>query len=286
MIPRSPSYFVCTVEAMPLDRSVDFLAIDEVQLAADRERGHVFTDRVAARARPRARRCSSARRPMRPLLRLLVPQAAVPDRARACRRCATATPSRSHRLPRRSAVVGVLAGRRLRGGGAAAPRERRRRARVRRPVAAHPQRAGRRCTRRARWTTWSPPTRSAWASTSTSSTWPSPASSSSTAWVRAALRPAEVAQIAGRAGRHVQDGTFGATAELGPFQRDLVDAVENHRFDPLTRGLLAQRRTSTSPSPRRCSASLERRAAAARARAHAPRGRPSRAGGARRATRR
>ena len=44
--PPSPRYYVCTVEAMPLDLEVDFLAIDEIQLAADGERGHVFTDRL------------------------------------------------------------------------------------------------------------------------------------------------------------------------------------------------------------------------------------------------
>src|SRR5439155_17375569 len=46
IVPSSPRYFICTVEAMPLDRKVDFLAVDEIQLAADRERGHVFTDRL------------------------------------------------------------------------------------------------------------------------------------------------------------------------------------------------------------------------------------------------
>ena len=45
-IPRAPRYWVCTVEAMPLDLPVAFLAVDEVQLAAHRERGHVFTDRI------------------------------------------------------------------------------------------------------------------------------------------------------------------------------------------------------------------------------------------------
>ena len=49
-----------------------------------------------------------------------------------------------------------------------------------------------------------------------------------------ALTPAEVGQIAGRAGRHVRDGQFAATAELGPLDRRLVDAVESHRFAPLT----------------------------------------------------
>ena len=46
IVPPTPRYFVCTVEAMPLDRPVEFLAVDEIQLCADPERGHVFTDRL------------------------------------------------------------------------------------------------------------------------------------------------------------------------------------------------------------------------------------------------
>ncbi len=46
IVPPRPRWFVCTVESMPLDLEVDFLAIDEIQLCADRERGHVFTDRL------------------------------------------------------------------------------------------------------------------------------------------------------------------------------------------------------------------------------------------------
>ena len=46
IVPRTARYFICTVESMPMTRQVDFVAIDEVQLAADRERGHVFTDRM------------------------------------------------------------------------------------------------------------------------------------------------------------------------------------------------------------------------------------------------
>ena len=44
--PASPRFYVCTVEAMPLDLEPDFVAIDEIQLAADGERGHIFTDRL------------------------------------------------------------------------------------------------------------------------------------------------------------------------------------------------------------------------------------------------
>ena len=46
ILPSRPRYYVGTVEAMPVHIPVDFLAVDEVQLAADRERGHIFTDRL------------------------------------------------------------------------------------------------------------------------------------------------------------------------------------------------------------------------------------------------
>src|ERR1700756_3985951 len=45
ILPANPRYWVCTVESMPLDRAVECLAVDEIQLAADHERGHIFTDR-------------------------------------------------------------------------------------------------------------------------------------------------------------------------------------------------------------------------------------------------
>src|SRR5882672_10296451 len=47
--PKNPRYWVSTVEAMPRDLDVRFLAVDEVQIAADLERGHVFTDRILNR---------------------------------------------------------------------------------------------------------------------------------------------------------------------------------------------------------------------------------------------
>ena len=46
IIPNSADFFICTVESMPKDKSVDFIAIDEIQMCADKERGHVFTDRL------------------------------------------------------------------------------------------------------------------------------------------------------------------------------------------------------------------------------------------------
>ena len=46
IIPSTANYFICTVESMPKDKEVDFIAIDEIQMCADRERGHIFTERL------------------------------------------------------------------------------------------------------------------------------------------------------------------------------------------------------------------------------------------------
>ena len=46
IIPNSADFFICTVESMPKDKIVDFVAIDEIQMCADKERGHIFTDRL------------------------------------------------------------------------------------------------------------------------------------------------------------------------------------------------------------------------------------------------
>ena len=46
IIPKSPKYYICTVESMPQNMLVDFVAIDEIQMCTDHERGHIFTDRL------------------------------------------------------------------------------------------------------------------------------------------------------------------------------------------------------------------------------------------------
>jgi hypothetical protein len=74
IVPPNPSYFICTVESMPLDRPVDFLAIDEIQLCADPERGHVFTSRLL-HARGIHETMFLGADTIRPLLRILVPEA-------------------------------------------------------------------------------------------------------------------------------------------------------------------------------------------------------------------
>jgi ATP-dependent RNA helicase SUPV3L1/SUV3 len=103
IVPRQASYFICTVEAMPLDLRADFLAVDEVQLAADRERGHVFTDRIL-HARGRQETWLVGAETIRPLLRRLLPDVAFLGRPRLST-LRYAGPKRIDRLPRRSAVV-------------------------------------------------------------------------------------------------------------------------------------------------------------------------------------
>src|SRR5438876_10270611 len=81
ILPPNPSYFVCTVESMPLDRPVDFLAVDEIQLCADPERGHVFTARLL-HARGLMETMFLGADTTKPLMRRLVPRAEYISRPR------------------------------------------------------------------------------------------------------------------------------------------------------------------------------------------------------------
>ena len=81
ILPAKPRYILATVESMPLDHAVDFLAVDEIQLAADRERGHVFTDRLL-HARGTAETMFLGADTIRPLIRRLVPEAVFTGRPR------------------------------------------------------------------------------------------------------------------------------------------------------------------------------------------------------------
>jgi ATP-dependent RNA helicase SUPV3L1/SUV3 len=230
IVPKHPSYYVCTVEAMP-DRRVEFLAVDEIQLAADRERGHVFTDRLL-HARGTVQTMFLGAETIRPLLKELVLDVETMTRPRLST-LRYAEPKKLARLPRRTAVIVfsvadlyVLAERiRHENGGAAlvfgalSPRARNAQVGLYQAgdvdflVATDAIGMGLNLdidhvvfTGLAKFDGQGP----------------------------RHLRPAEVAQIAGRAGRHLKDGTFGATSDLGSFPRPLVEAVEHHRFDPLT----------------------------------------------------
>jgi len=230
IIPAHPSYFVCTVESMPVDRRVGFLAVDEVQLAADPERGHVFTQRLFA-ARGDDETMFLGADTIRPLLRKLVPEAEVISRPRFSTLTYAGT-KKLTRLPRRSAVVAFSAAdvyelaelmRRQRGGcavvmGALSPRTRNAQVAMYQAgevdylVATDAIGMGLNMdvdhvafAKLVKFDGRSP----------------------------RRLTAPEIAQIAGRAGRHMNDGSFGTTTEVGPLEPELVEAIESHRFDPL-----------------------------------------------------
>src|SRR6266853_3686623 len=200
IVPAHPAYFVCTVESMPLDLPVDFLAVDEIQLCGDPERGHVFTARLL-HARGRQETMFLGADTIKPLLRRLVPEAEFVSRPRFSTLSYTGH-KKVTRLPPRSAVVAFSMAdvfslaelvRRQRGGtaivmGALSPRARNAQVGM--------FQAGE---------------------------------------VDYLVATDAIGQIAGRAGRHMSDGTFGTTAEEGPLDRTIVSAVEDHRFEPLTR---------------------------------------------------
>ncbi|MES2861193.1 MAG: phosphonate-binding protein, partial [Pseudomonadota bacterium] len=103
IIPPRPHFWVCTVEAMPLEREVEFLAIDEIQLAADPERGHVFTSRLL-HARGRFETMFLGAATMAPLMRRLIPDLEIVTRERLSN-LTYAGSKKLTRLPRRSAIV-------------------------------------------------------------------------------------------------------------------------------------------------------------------------------------
>ncbi len=225
--PKSARYWVATVEAMPEDLEVDFLAVDEIQLAADRERGHVFTDRLL-RARGAAETMFLGADTIRPLLKRLVPEAEVISRPRFST-LAYAEPSKVTRLPKRSAVVAFTARdvyafaeliRRQRGGaavvlGSLSPR-----------------------TRNAQVALYQEGEVDYLVATDAigmglNMDLGHVALASTVKFdgrETRELSAAEIGQIAGRAGRHMQDGTFGTTIDVGDLDARLVEQIENHDF--------------------------------------------------------
>jgi ATP-dependent RNA helicase SUPV3L1/SUV3 len=228
IIPAGAQYFICTVESMPLDRPVGFLAIDEVQMAADPERGHVFTDRIL-HARGMDETMLLGADTMRPLLRRLLPGLDVITRPRFST-LRYSGPRKPTRLPPRSAVVGFSAAevyriaevmRRQRGGcavvmGALSPRTRNAQVEMYQAgevdylVATDAIGMGLNMDL----------VHVAFAGLSKFD-----------GRAPRHLTAAELAQIAGRAGRHMNDGSFGTTAEVGALAPEAVEAIENHRFD-------------------------------------------------------
>src|SRR5208282_3280793 len=105
--PPNPRFWVATVEAMPRDIDVAFLAVDEIQLAADFDRGHVFTDRMLHR-RGREETLVLGAATMRPIVERLLPGASIVSRPRLSQLTFSGE-KKLTRLPRRSAIVAFSA---------------------------------------------------------------------------------------------------------------------------------------------------------------------------------
>jgi ATP-dependent RNA helicase SUPV3L1/SUV3 len=228
--PPNPRFWVATVEAMPRDLDVAFVAIDEVQLGADLERGHVFTDRMLNR-RGREETLVLGAATVRPMVERLLPGAHVLTRPRLSQ-LTFAGEKKLTRLPRRSAVVAFSAEevyaiaeliRRQRGGaavvlGALSPRTRNAQVALYQSgdveylVATDAIGMGLNLD----------VDHLAFAS-----------DRKFDGYQFRKLNPSELAQIAGRAGRATRDGTFGTTGRCPPFETDVVQALESHSFEPL-----------------------------------------------------
>ncbi len=228
--PRNPRFWVSTVEAMPSDLDVAFMAIDEIQLGADLERGHVFTDRILNR-RGREETLVLGAETMRPMVERLLRGANIVQRPRLSQ-LTFAGDRKITRLPRRSAIVAFSANevyaiaeliRRQRGGaavvlGALSPRTRNAQVEIYQSgdvdhlVATDAIGMGLNLD----------VDHVAFAS-----------DSKFDGYQFRRLNPSELAQIAGRAGRATRDGTFGTTGRCAPFDDDLVRALESHAFEPV-----------------------------------------------------
>ena len=237
--PEGARYLCCTVEAMP--RSANeraFVALDEAQLAADRERGHIFTDRLL-HARGREETMFLGAATLEPLVRTLIPEAEIVTRPR----FSTLThigPRKLSRLPPRSAIVAFSSEavytvaemlRRFRGGaavvmGALSPETRNRQVALFQSGEVD----------------YIVATDAIGMGLNLDVNHVAFAGLTKFDGVRQRrLTPAEMAQIAGRAGRHQRDGTFGTLAgsnqgrgESPEFTEEEVYAIEEHRFAPLT----------------------------------------------------
>ena len=226
--PPAAPYLVCTVEAMPQDADVAFVAIDEIQLAGDFERGHMFTDRIL-NVRGRQETLLLGAATMAPILQKLLPGISITTRPRLSH-LAYAGSKKITRLPRRSAIVAFSANevyaiaeliRRQRGGaavvmGALSPR-----------------------TRNAQVALYQAGEVDYLVATDAIGmglnldvdhvAFAQDSKFDGHQFRR--LTAAEMGQIAGRAGRYLNDGTFGVTGRVPPMEDALVEAIEAHDFD-------------------------------------------------------
>lgn len=232
ILPDRPHYILCTVEAMPVTDPFDFMAVDEIQLCADPERGHIFTERLL-RARGLRETLFMGAESMEPALKTFIPGIRIEKQARFS--ALTYTGYRPlHRMPRRSAVIAFSMDdiyhlgdqiRKSKGGtalvmGALSPETRNaqvamfQNGEVDYLVATDAIGMGLNMdidhialARTAKFD----------------------------GLRRRHLGPAEMAQIAGRAGRGEKPGSFGVTEGAAAPAPETVEAIENHIFPPITR---------------------------------------------------
>lgn len=234
--PPGARYLLCTVEAMPMSADLAFVALDEAQLAADRERGHIFTDRVLhARGREETMLLGSAT--IEPAIRALLPKAEIVSRPRFST-LSHGGAKKLSRIPPRSAIVAFSADqvyavaemlRRFRGGaavvmGALSPETRNKQVELYQNGEVD----------------YLVATDAIGMGLNLDIEHVAFAGLSKFDGIRQRrLTSAEMAQIAGRAGRHQRDGTFGTLAGSGghdvEFSAEEIYAIEEHRFPPQTR---------------------------------------------------
>jgi len=230
IVPAGAKYSVCTVEAMPRETDAAFVAIDEVQLAGDLERGHIFTDRIL-HLRGRQETLLLGAATMHGILQKLLKGVSVVTRPRLSH-LAYAGSKKLTRLPRRTAIVAFSADevyaiaeliRRQQGGaavvlGALSPRTRNAQVEIFQSgdvdylIATDAIGMGLNLDL----------DHVAFAQ-----------NRKFDGYQYRNLTAAELGQIAGRAGRHLRDGTFGVTGQVDPFDEDLVRKIEGHDFDPV-----------------------------------------------------
>ncbi|UOK72269.1 helicase-related protein [Ancylobacter polymorphus] len=227
--PDNPRYWVATVEAMPRDLDVAFVALDEIQIAADLDRGHVFTERLLNR-RGREETLLLGAATMRPLVEKLLPGVNILVRPRLSN-LTFAGEKKITRLPRRSAIVAFSADevyaiaeliRRQQGGaavvlGALSPRTRNAQVAMYQngdvDYLVATDAIGMGLNLDVDHVAFAGDTKF-------------------DGWQFRRLNPGELAQIAGRAGRAQRDGTFGTTGRCTPFDAEMVERLEAHAFEP------------------------------------------------------
>ncbi len=230
IVPPRAAYWVCTVEAMPEGMGCDFVAVDEIQLCADPERGHVFTDRLL-RMRGTHETLFLGSDTMRGTISALLPGVEFIRRERMSQ-LAYSGSKKISRLPARTAIVGFSVDnvyaiaellRRQKGGaavvmGALSPR-----------------------TRNAQVALYQNGEVDYLVATDAIGMGLNldidhVAFSALTKFDGRRMRPLmpnELAQIAGRAGRGMTHGTFGVTGEAPPLDEGVAEAICGHRFTPL-----------------------------------------------------